>query len=685
MHSARRSVLQIAQKSLSNEAKKFNDLTRMQLAAQENDFQEIVQLAKSSVDMDAVTQQRKTPLYLAVERGHTLTAQVLLALGAKKELAVELAHENKRSDLETKLEQLVLDMDVMRGLLFWAVNQNDYDILKKLIVNLQSWEIPADFEVDIQVESKDVELKSIERTPEYHLQDDFIQLIELAAVKKQAEMIAILSSVSQTVASERKQDYVELSSSINDNFMAILIDSINQRAISTIKLLVLNAKQKIYQLLLEQNLERNQVAFLIAICWSHEGLIYSLVSEKSHTTDFLSSKENRLLQGAKKQLNNQTDLIVDHAILALHDHRPSDSFHRLLVQRPLPMIERQINESDDLWLRKQLEKFKLVPNFKLFRNTMISAHPLYTDLVVANTFDFLRRKDLHKVARVSSFFYRHVHCAWGRGAVAEKINERRLSLLRNFIRIAERETQTKKWWQHRFERGSSDAAHVSAGMIGCFGGVSLIFLLLLYHAWLVNQLTADRMRSNANCVKYLDDSSFIATAAYNQYKNNHAFFSGCNNLAQSLLSSQGVTAFFLIVMFMCSGGHFAALITFLVILIDCRANERFKNIWLSGCSRRLRDAWQNLSQEYKDDYINYHGDNMRLGALVQIVKDEIEILEKSENELEVKIVEINRLEAKEDEAAEIKEPLLNGLLSLEEGDYHGEPATEYTPPRVCNS
>jgi hypothetical protein len=129
-------------------------LSALQVAAREGQWQVCVKLLSLNASIDQVretaadnaavnppnsyfaNQSSKTPLYLAVEYGHTLLAQILLACGANKELALNIAHDSNDLQMQHRLAHLALDTDVAFGLAFYAMNKNNDGVLKKVLEQL---------------------------------------------------------------------------------------------------------------------------------------------------------------------------------------------------------------------------------------------------------------------------------------------------------------------------------------------------------------------------------------------------------------------------------------------------------------------------------------------------------------------------------------------------------------------
>ena len=77
-------------------------------------------------DKHILQEYRKSPIYLAMENGHLLVAQVLIACGANQHAASRLAREFNNFALEKSLQELKLSSSVIEALYYWStVNYND--------------------------------------------------------------------------------------------------------------------------------------------------------------------------------------------------------------------------------------------------------------------------------------------------------------------------------------------------------------------------------------------------------------------------------------------------------------------------------------------------------------------------------------------------------------------------------
>ncbi len=138
-------------------------LTFLQIAAREGLVQVVLHLLNEQASVDKTTdlehenplvreQAAATPLYLAVENGHYLIADILLVAGANKENALEFAYKIRRSDIAKQLENFSIDYNVIRGLLYWGITQGEHLLKLALIqlnLNIQNIKFDKAFKRDI--------------------------------------------------------------------------------------------------------------------------------------------------------------------------------------------------------------------------------------------------------------------------------------------------------------------------------------------------------------------------------------------------------------------------------------------------------------------------------------------------------------------------------------------------------
>ncbi|MDR3476650.1 MAG: ankyrin repeat domain-containing protein [Gammaproteobacteria bacterium] len=165
-------------------------LSSLQLAAQEGMWQLVVKLLSLGASIDQVNadaanplnayfacQSQKTPLYLAIEYGHTLLAQILLACGASQALAFETANTLNNLQMQYRLKQLELDMDIAFSLAFYATIKNDAAVVERILDLLDKDNgnisaVSALLEVALAFDAKSLALVLLQRVGERALRND---------------------------------------------------------------------------------------------------------------------------------------------------------------------------------------------------------------------------------------------------------------------------------------------------------------------------------------------------------------------------------------------------------------------------------------------------------------------------------------------------------------------------------
>jgi len=109
----------------------------IQLAAREGRLNAVLELILLGEDIDVCTYEteqkshqssktaEKTPFYLALEYGHTYLADVLLALGANKDLAIEIAKSHNETEFVKKLEALAVQEHLVYAAALWVISQEN--------------------------------------------------------------------------------------------------------------------------------------------------------------------------------------------------------------------------------------------------------------------------------------------------------------------------------------------------------------------------------------------------------------------------------------------------------------------------------------------------------------------------------------------------------------------------------
>jgi hypothetical protein len=140
----------------------------------------------------------KTPLYLAVLRGHGLIAQILLCLGADLEMAIKIAEQEDNDEVLNQLISLTIDSDVFCAVAYWSISHHSFynnNHLIDLLINQISKKQP-EHRIDIAECKEDVEVSSSTRLIELNhtprvgielIQSQWLSLAELAMQKKQDE------------------------------------------------------------------------------------------------------------------------------------------------------------------------------------------------------------------------------------------------------------------------------------------------------------------------------------------------------------------------------------------------------------------------------------------------------------------------------------------------------------------
>jgi ankyrin repeat protein len=100
----------------------------LHLAAREGLLHPVIKLLLACATVDALSNPNssnpRTPLYLAMEYGHPLIAQVLLIYGANKETAKEIARLENNIEILNEIEALQIDAEVLTHVLFQLLEKS---------------------------------------------------------------------------------------------------------------------------------------------------------------------------------------------------------------------------------------------------------------------------------------------------------------------------------------------------------------------------------------------------------------------------------------------------------------------------------------------------------------------------------------------------------------------------------
>jgi len=111
-------------------------LNSFQLAARQGRLNTVLRLIARGEDVDSCSQElkeknkqsEKTAFYLALEYGHFYLAEVLLALGANKDLAIQIAKSQGEINFVKKIEKIELQEVLVYALASWAIENKTNEL-----------------------------------------------------------------------------------------------------------------------------------------------------------------------------------------------------------------------------------------------------------------------------------------------------------------------------------------------------------------------------------------------------------------------------------------------------------------------------------------------------------------------------------------------------------------------------
>lgn len=217
-----------------------NGRNLLQLAASRGFVQAVLWGAYAKVPINAsqeikhqntnhhLQESEKTPLYLAVEHGHWLIAQILLILGADKNKTLDLARKANNLEVLNTLNQLHIDHDVFRAVLYWIVN-NHHPVYGNNLLNLIKPQIAITETHKLQIEndeksvSEKVHLITIDeekihdQVPLPSIQNDLYGIIELAAQKNLTHLVSGLFEINNQIRTDPSYATLGYWAAKNDN------------------------------------------------------------------------------------------------------------------------------------------------------------------------------------------------------------------------------------------------------------------------------------------------------------------------------------------------------------------------------------------------------------------------------------------------------------------------------------
>jgi hypothetical protein len=104
----------------------WRDHKALQIAAKEGCREIVLYLLQYGAHVDAAKDHQKTAFYYAVEYGHTLIAQILLACGASKEKALLLTQEHGQAELNDEISNIQVDAAIVCNILLWPGSKNNH-------------------------------------------------------------------------------------------------------------------------------------------------------------------------------------------------------------------------------------------------------------------------------------------------------------------------------------------------------------------------------------------------------------------------------------------------------------------------------------------------------------------------------------------------------------------------------
>lgn len=181
----------------------------LQLAAREGMITSALHLLMRGARIDQVSrytsshydhlvenEPKKTPFYLALQNGHFLLAEILLAFDANKEKAEKIATDCKEKEMDPLLNKINLTKPTLIAILFWAMqNHKKYNmenLIKSMARKLDSFmELSQTENKEEKKEEKKEERKSDDVIIQIKSNKDITRFLEFAAYLNDATLISI--------------------------------------------------------------------------------------------------------------------------------------------------------------------------------------------------------------------------------------------------------------------------------------------------------------------------------------------------------------------------------------------------------------------------------------------------------------------------------------------------------------
>ena len=189
-------------------------LTALQLATREGHIATVLKLINAGALVDLAgdgsevsthqddsriqEQTQKTPYYLALENGHVLVAQILLAHDASKQKAMLIADKLKNKELQTAIQKCNVTETVKHAMMCWEVKNANPKMTPDILKKLQQADVAVSDENKKNSESKRTSISSSSSI--------IIEISELSEKKESSRPSLTMSRLIEFAAYSKQED-----------------------------------------------------------------------------------------------------------------------------------------------------------------------------------------------------------------------------------------------------------------------------------------------------------------------------------------------------------------------------------------------------------------------------------------------------------------------------------------------
>ncbi len=493
-----------------------NGLSLLQIAAREGLQEVVLHLLNAGASIDGTEDPTKTPILLALENGHEILVEILLACGAYK---------------TQRTQSYAIQPSIVTGLLFWAIrNTDDIGLLSLLQKQIEAKnEYSDEIRIDIEEKKEDfTELQSF-------LQNEISSFLKLSlTLNKKIITEKILEIATNIHANYFGGSFIAIPILTEGSLPKRFMNALDRKDYTTLHTLLESPNTDIYKLLLEavELRKKDNLLFLLTGTNSSiysfakiaaqnpfifQEMLVQLKIEKSLLHQVVSHNVNMDVKISNEALQLFTALpqnitVKTNKILACIYDRHADSIIAELLTQDDGSINERIKKRNlplaiHALLSERFLRFEIILQPNLIAT--LSHDQDLPNVLWQCVFINLNKDEQKNVNRVSRHFHQLIIDPQGKRQRTAAPLQRKLHTINVFIEQAEDEIATFRCLDTIDKKDMLVLAVIIVLSITLGLSVNSFIQNLQIHSDLVDELNQIQLTNNSTCDTYYGNNGYV--------------------------------------------------------------------------------------------------------------------------------------------------------------------------------